>query len=71
MEYPPEYWIEVHRLEHTPDQSSRRIVASLFGGGYEALDVLKIKGVVDSLEAAADAFESVANIIEQIAVKES
>ncbi|HET8561378.1 MAG TPA: DUF47 family protein [Marmoricola sp.] len=66
-----EYWIEVNRLENAADKSYRRIVASLFGGGYEALDVLKIKGVVDSLEAAADAFESVANIIEQIAVKES
>ena len=40
-------------------------------GGYEALDVLKLKDVVDSLEAAIDAFESVANTVEQIAVKES
>jgi uncharacterized protein Yka (UPF0111/DUF47 family) len=33
--------------------------------------VLKLKDVVDSLEAAIDGFESVANIVEQIAVKES
>ncbi|HET8603899.1 MAG TPA: DUF47 family protein [Marmoricola sp.] len=66
-----EYWIEVNRLENAADKSYRRVVATLFGGSYEALDVLKIKDVVDSLEHAADAFESVANIVEQIAVKES
>jgi len=33
--------------------------------------VMKLKDVVDSLEAAMDAFETVANIVEQIAVKES
>jgi hypothetical protein len=32
--------------------------------------VLKVKTVVDSLEAAMDAFEHVANTVEQIAVKE-
>jgi uncharacterized protein Yka (UPF0111/DUF47 family) len=37
----------------------------------EALEVMKLKEVVDSLEAAIDAFESVANTVEQIAVKES
>ena len=66
-----QYWIETNRLENAGDKSYRRILAKLFGGGYEALDVLKLKDIVDSLEAAIDAFESVANIIEQIAVKES
>ncbi len=66
-----EYWIEINRLENQGDKTYRRIVARLFGGGYEALDVLKLKGVVDSLEGAIDAFEKVANIVEQISVKES
>jgi predicted phosphate transport protein (TIGR00153 family) len=66
-----EYWIEVNRLENTGDKSYRRILAKLFGGKYEALEVLKLKDVVDSLEAAIDAFETVANTVEQIAVKES
>jgi len=66
-----EYWIEINRLENTGDQSYRQILANLFGGDYEALEVLKLKDVVDSLEDAIDAFEKVANIIEQIAVKES
>jgi uncharacterized protein len=66
-----EYWIEINRLENLGDKSYRRILAKLFSGKYEALEVLKLKDVVDSLEAAIDAFETVANIVEQIAVKES
>ncbi|MGN6130127.1 MAG: DUF47 domain-containing protein [Nocardioidaceae bacterium] len=66
-----EYWIEINRLENAGDKSYRRIVAKLFSGKYEALEVLKLKDVVDSLEKAIDAFERVANIVEQIAVKES
>jgi predicted phosphate transport protein (TIGR00153 family) len=66
-----EYWIEINRLENAGDKSYRRILAKLFSGSYEALEVLKLKDVVDSLEAAIDGFERVANIIEQIAVKES
>ena len=66
-----EYWIEINRLENDGDKSYRRIVAKLFNGQYDALTVMKLKDVVDSLEAAIDAFESVANTVEQIAVKES
>ena len=66
-----EYWIEINRLENLGDKSYRRILAKLFSGKYEALEVLKLKDVVDSLEAAVDAFEAVANTVEQISVKES
>jgi predicted phosphate transport protein (TIGR00153 family) len=66
-----EYWIEVNRLENQGDKTYRRILSELFNGRYEALDVMRLKGVVDSLEAAIDAFETVANTVEQIAVKES
>ncbi|WP_439937259.1 DUF47 domain-containing protein [Nocardia sp. N13] len=66
-----EYWIEINRLENTGDKSYRRILANLFSGEHEALEVLKLKDIVESLEGAIDAFEKVANIVEQIAVKES
>lgn len=66
-----EYWIEINRLENAGDKSYRRILAKLFSGSYEALEVLKLKDIVDSLEHAIDAFERVANIVEQISVKES
>jgi hypothetical protein len=66
-----EYWIEVNRLENAGDKYYRRTVAKLFSGQYDALEVLKLKDIVDSLEHAIDAFEKVANTVEQIHVKES
>jgi predicted phosphate transport protein (TIGR00153 family) len=66
-----EYWIEINRLENQGDQVYRKLLAHLFGGEYDALTVLKLKEVIESLEEAADAFEHVANTIETIAVKES
>ncbi|RYB94582.1 DUF47 domain-containing protein [Nocardioides oleivorans] len=66
-----EYWIEINRLENTGDKSYRRILANLFSGDHKALEVMKLKDIVESLEGAIDAFEKVANIVEQIAVKES
>jgi predicted phosphate transport protein (TIGR00153 family) len=66
-----EYWIEINRLENQGDRSYRRILADLFSGNYKTMDVLKLKDIVNSLEKAIDALESVANTVEQIAVKES
>ena len=66
-----EYWIEVNRLENQADQIHRKLLARLFSGEYEAIEVLKLKQIVDVLEEAADAFEHVANTVETIAVKES
>ncbi|MCI0688624.1 MAG: DUF47 family protein [Sporichthyaceae bacterium] len=66
-----EYWIEINRLENQADRIYRKLLAKLFSGEYEALTVLKLKEVVDELEAAADGFEHIANTVETIAVKES
>ena len=65
------FWIELNRLENQADQVYRRLLARLFSGDFDALTVMKLKEVVDQLEAAADAFEHVANTVETIAVKES
>jgi predicted phosphate transport protein (TIGR00153 family) len=66
-----EYWIEINRLENQGDRSYRRILADLFSGNYKTMEVLKLKDIVNALEKAIDALESVANTVEQIAVKES
>jgi len=66
-----QYWIEINRLENKADQIYRRLVAELFNNGQDAITVLKLKEVVDELEAAADAFETVAHAVEGIAVKET
>ncbi len=66
-----EYWIEINRLENAGDKNHRRTLAKLFSGEFKTIEVLKLKDIVESLEEAIDAFEKVANIVEQIAVKES
>jgi uncharacterized protein len=66
-----EFWIEVNRLENAGDRNHRRILATIFGGEFKAVEVLKLKDIVEALEAAIDGFEKVANIVEQIALKES
>ena len=66
-----EYWIEINRLENAGDKNHRRIIAKLFSGEFKTIEVLKLKDITESLEEAIDAFEKVANIVEQIAVKES
>ncbi|RKN41832.1 DUF47 domain-containing protein [Streptomyces hoynatensis] len=71
MDHLTEYWIEVNRLENQADRIHRKLLAHLFNGTYEAIEVMKLKQIVDVLEEAADAFEAVANTVETIAVKES
>ena len=66
-----EYWIEINRLENAGDKNHRRTIAKLFSGEFKTIEVLKLKDITESLEEAIDAFEKVANIVEQIAVKES
>jgi predicted phosphate transport protein (TIGR00153 family) len=66
-----EYWIEINRLENQGDKNHRRILAKLFSGDFKAMEVLKLKDIVESLEEGIDAFEKVANTVEQLAVKES
>jgi len=65
------YWIEINRLENAGDKNHRRTLARLFSGEFKTIEVLKLKDVAETLEEAIDAFEKVANIVEQIAVKES
>ena len=66
-----EYWIEINRLENAGDRNHRNTLAHLFSGEFKTIEVLKLKDIVEALEGAIDAFESVAHTVEQIAVKES
>jgi predicted phosphate transport protein (TIGR00153 family) len=71
LQHLADYWIEINRLENEADKLHRRFVARLFNGEVDALTVLKLKEVAEQFEAAADAFENVADTVEAIAVKES
>jgi uncharacterized protein len=71
-----EYWIHVNSLEDEADAIYRDLLGDLLAPaeGTTPLDVLtmlKHKEIVEILENAADAFETVANTVESIAVKES
>ncbi|MFV0252773.1 MAG: DUF47 domain-containing protein [Beutenbergiaceae bacterium] len=72
-----EYWIEINRLENEADRAYRALTADLFGNPrYQespaaVMEMLKLKGVIDALEQAADSFEHVANTVETICLKES
>jgi uncharacterized protein len=64
-----EYIIEVHRLEDIGDSASRRAIAELFQGRRHPLEVIKLKDLYSLLEDALDRCEDVANVIENIAIK--
>ncbi len=66
-----DYTVEINGLENQADALYRSMVADLFNSGTDAVEVLKTKLILDSLESAVDAFEELANIIESIAIKES
>jgi uncharacterized protein len=66
-----DYWIEINRLENEGDQLYRRLLATLFSGMYEPLELLKLKDVVEELEDATDAFEQVAHAVQTIAAKDA
>jgi len=66
-----DYWVEINRLENQADAVHRRLLVKLFDGEYDAIEIMKHKEIIETLEEAADAFEHVAHTVETIAVKES
>jgi predicted phosphate transport protein (TIGR00153 family) len=70
------YWIDVNSLEEQADELYRNLLGDLLAPSdptrpVDVLSVLKTKEIVEILEQAADAFETVANTVQSIAVKES
>jgi predicted phosphate transport protein (TIGR00153 family) len=63
------FTIEINRLENEADGISRQVVADLFSGTHEILDVMRWKEIYGRLESAADQCEDVANTIESIVIK--
>jgi len=61
---------EIHRLENDGDQISREALRRLFNGSNQKpAEVIKWKDLYDLLEATIDQCESVAEVIETIALK--
>ena len=62
--------VEIHRLENEGDRLQRDGVASLFAGGTDPMVVIRWKDIFESLEAAVDACETVAHVLEGIMLKQ-
>ena len=60
---------EVNRLEDEGDRLYREGVASLFVSGIDPMVVIRWKDIFQSLEAAVDACETVAHVLEGISLK--
>ena len=65
------YTIEIHRLENDGDRVTREAIASLFDNGIDPMMVIRWKDIFERLEAAIDATERIANILEGIVIKNS
>jgi hypothetical protein len=63
------FTIELNRLENEADQISRQVVADLFDGAPDPIEVVRWKEIYGRLESAADMSEDVANVIEAIVLK--
>lgn len=63
------FTIEINRLENEADTISRQVVADLFSGAHDLLDVMRWKEIYGRLENAADKCEDVANTLDAILVK--
>jgi predicted phosphate transport protein (TIGR00153 family) len=66
--------VEVHldaidRLESEGDAVYRRILAHLYSGELEALEVLRWKGIVEALEGALNTIEDISDVVESIVLK--
>ena len=60
---------EIERLESEADGVYRTVMAELFSGRHDALDILRWKDVVEAVESAIDAVEDASDEAQSIAVK--
>ncbi|MDB4981160.1 MAG: hypothetical protein JWM82_1912 [Myxococcales bacterium] len=63
--------VEINRLENVADQQLRGALARLFREEKDPISVIKWKEIYETLEAATDRCEDVANIIEGVVLENS
>jgi predicted phosphate transport protein (TIGR00153 family) len=64
-----EHCIEINRLEEVADNIGREVVSGLFKNEKDPITLLKLKEVYDFLEQTVDNCEDVANVLQNIVVK--
>ena len=61
--------IEINRLENEADNLVRGTVAALFETQKDAIQLIKLKEIYDFLEATTDSCEDVADVLQNVMVK--
>jgi uncharacterized protein Yka (UPF0111/DUF47 family) len=61
-----QYFAQANKIEDDGDRIHRRITALLFNGSYEAMDVLRIVGIINLLEDSLDDMARVARSINSL-----
>jgi uncharacterized protein Yka (UPF0111/DUF47 family) len=59
----------IDQLENEGDVIYRRTLGRLFGGEFEALEVLRWKDIIQAMEAALNTVEDISNVVESIVLK--
>jgi uncharacterized protein len=63
--------IEVNRLEEEADSVERTMLTTLFNSNLDAVTLIKLKDLYEALESTTDRCEDVADVIQNVAVKNS
>lgn len=61
--------IAIKGFENEADETMNKAIERIFHSGWDPLEVIKVKELMENLESAADKCEDVANIIESIILK--
>ena len=66
-----EHCIEINRLENEADNIVRSAVADLFENQKDAIKQIKLKEIYEFLEGTTDRYEDVADVLQNVVVKNS
>jgi uncharacterized protein len=66
-----EHCIEINRIENEADRIGRSAVADLFNNEKDPIRLIKLKEVFEYLEATVDNCEDVADVLQNVVVKNS
>lgn len=64
-----QYCIEINRIENLADKMERNLIADLFRDESNAVELIRKKEIYELLEATTDRCEDVADVIQNVSVK--
>lgn len=65
------FCIEINRLENEADKLERNLLAALFRNEKDPIALIRQKEIYELLEATTDRCDDVANVIQNVSVKNS